>query len=87
MEKVLELLMIVALCAAVAVQLLRQIRSPRRTGTCYRAALATLGAGFLIGTVNKILTAPSSRIFLVYLLGFMLSYITFVLTFQKRETI
>lgn len=86
MEMVLELLMIAALCAAVAVQLFRQIHSPRCAGTCCRTALAALGTGFLIGAVNKILAAPSSQIFLAYLFGFMLSYIAFVMTFQERKT-
>lgn len=85
MEEIMELLMILAFCVAIVVQLVRQISGKRADNPVICAALAALCAGFLIGTVNKIITAPSSQMFLAYLFGFMLSYSALVLTFPGRK--
>lgn len=87
MEEIMELLMILAFCVAIAVQLVHQISGKKAANPVTCAALAALCAGFLIGTVNKIITAPSSQMFLAYLSGFMLSYSALVLTFPGRKAV
>ena len=85
MKTVLEVLMIAAFYTAVLTRLYQVVIRRMKPGFSDRFTLSALAAGFVIGTVNRILFDPNSHLFLLYLFGVMLTYLTIVLAIPEKK--
>lgn len=85
MEQMLEGTMVAAFCAAMAVVICRLLKKREERTAGERMTLITMGIGFGIGVVNKILAGEQPWMYLLYLLGFMLTYTAVVLTLPDRN--
>lgn len=85
MELVFEVLMILSLCIAAGIQLYRFAVGKTVHTAVERAAVITMGLGFVMGTAWKLMEQPMSWLFVLYLLGAFLCYSAVLFSFPGKE--
>lgn len=85
MELVLETLMCVMFDGAMGFLILRSLQCARTGKRRCRIADGIFALGFLLGLAAKCLAGGSWIVLTLLVLGFMLSYTAFVLTFPEKR--
>lgn len=85
MKTALHILVLVLLCIAAGIEIIRFARRDSALAGIRRAALTALGIGFLIGGIYQAIAAPTRWIFALYLLGAYLCYTGLLFSFPDRE--
>ena len=80
MELLLEIVMCISLDAAMSVLLLNVFREENATKKKYRLVSGTYAIGFLCGALAQMLFGGSIIVMVLFALGFMLAYTSFVFT-------
>ncbi len=86
METMLEACMIGCLCVAVAILLHRFMTHKSPCALWERCCVITIGIGFVIGAISKILCDSLPWTFVLYVVGAVLCYTAALFSFPEKQT-
>lgn len=83
MELIFEGIMLLCLCSATAIMLCRFAREKSIHVKLDRAIVITMGIGFVIGAISKMLSPQVECTLILYVIGAYLSYTATLFSFPK----
>lgn len=85
MEKLFEIVMLICFCAALFVMIVGLAKQNKPCSWFDRIKAITMGVGFLIGAIAKIVTDSADWSFIFYALGIDLAYTATIFAFRKND--